>query len=51
MPRTLSCCEGRYESSFGRNWKNGTAHRAGRTLGMSKGDGKKDIFEREALLC
>lgn len=48
-----SFCEGRYESSFGRNWKNGTGHNAGRIasmsraeLGTSKGDGKKDMSER-----
>lgn len=50
MPRNLNFCEGRCESNFGTNWKNGTAHRAGRTLGMSEGDGKRYIRERGIVL-
>ena len=37
--------------ALGETGKMAQAHRAGRTLGMSEGDGKKDIFERETLLC
>lgn len=50
MLRNLSCCEGRYESSFGRNWKMAQHTMLAECLAWEREMGRK-IYLRERHCC